>query len=200
MASRQLSPSILTIGGRLGYEDDAQTPNTLVMFHDYEKAPLIMEVRGLPEKTGSHKMDNYKGGAIGIVVECEGGYVLVPSYEEYKAFDKDGQEIKKGKRHSDHFENFINAVRSRNDKELHAPIFGGHLSTALCHTGNISYRLGHKQSPDAIREQIKGNSLSTASFQRMAEHLAANDVDLEKIPATLGVPLRMDQANEQIYR
>jgi predicted dehydrogenase len=197
LGEQQLSPSILTIGGRLGYEDDAQTPNTLVMFHDYEKAPLIMEVRGLPEKTGSSKMDNYKGGTIGIVVECEGGYVLVPSYESYKIIDKDGKEIKKGKGYSDHFENFIQAVRSRNDKELRAPIFGGHLSTGLCHTGNISYRLGHKQSPDAIREQIKGNSLSSASFQRMAEHLAANDIDLEKTPATLGAPLRMDQATSK---
>jgi hypothetical protein len=26
----------------------------------------------------------------------------------------------------------------------------------------------------------------------MAEHLAANDVDLEKTPATLGMPLRMN--------
>jgi predicted dehydrogenase len=190
-----VSPSVLAVGGRLGYEDDAQTPNTLIMFHDYEKAPLIMEVRGLPEKTGSTKMDNYKGGTIGIVVECEGGYVLVPSYNSYEIFDREGQTLKSGKGVTDHFENFIQAVRSRNERELHAPIIEGFLSTALCHTGNISYRLGHTQSPDAIREQIKGDSKASATFQRMSEHLAANDVDLEKTPATLGVPLRMNPAN-----
>ena len=59
------------------------------------RAPLIMEVRGLPEKTGSKKMDNYKGGSIGIVVECEGGYVVVPDYKSAIAHDKDGKEIKR---------------------------------------------------------------------------------------------------------
>ena len=88
-------------------------------------------------------------------------------------------------------------MRSRNERQLNAPILQGHLSTALCHTGNISYRLGHLQSPDAIREQIKGDKEALLTFQRMAEHLAANDVDLEKTPATLGMPLRMNQGNSR---
>ncbi len=192
-----LAPAVLSIGGRLGYEDDGQTPNTLIMFHDYAKAPLVMEVRGLPEKTGSSKMDNYKGGTIGIVVECEGGYVVVPSYNTAVVHDKDGKEIKKFSGATDHFENFIQAVRSRNEHQLNAPILQGHLSTALCHTGNISYRLGRQQAPDAIREQIKGNKEFLSTFQRMAEHLAANDVDLEKTPATFGMPLRMNQGNSK---
>src|SRR6185503_6892759 len=31
----------ISIGGRLGYEDDGDTPNTQVVFHDYATAPLI---------------------------------------------------------------------------------------------------------------------------------------------------------------
>src|SRR5471032_3375886 len=38
----------LSVGGRLGYEDDGETPNTQVVVHDYATAPLIFEVRGLP--------------------------------------------------------------------------------------------------------------------------------------------------------
>jgi hypothetical protein len=146
----------------------------------------------LPEKTGSSKMDAYKGGTIGVVVECEGGYVLVPDYKSAIVYDKDGQEIKKFEGVTNHFENFIQAVRSRNEMQLNAPILQGYLSTALCHSGNISYRLGRDQSPDAIREQIKGDSEALATFQRMCEHLAANDVDLDKTPATLGKPLQMN--------
>jgi predicted dehydrogenase len=197
LGEQTLSPSVLAVGGRLGYEDDGQTPNTLIMFHDYAPAPLIMEVRGLPEKTGSTKMDNFKGGSVGIVIDCEGGYVLVPSYKSAIVHDKDGNVIKKFDGASDHFENFIEAVRSRDAGHLNAPILQGHLSTALCHTGNISYRLGHQQSPDAIREQIKGDKPALETFQRMSEHLAANDVDLEKTPATLGMPLRMNQGNSK---
>jgi predicted dehydrogenase len=147
LGEKTLSPRVLSIGGRLGYEDDAETPNTLIAFHDYEAAPLIMEVRGLPEKAGSKDMDKYKGGRVGIVVECEGGYVLVPDYTQAVVFDKDGKEIKRFKGSVSHFENFIKAVRSRNESDLNAPIREGHLSSALCHTANISYRLGSHAPP-----------------------------------------------------
>src|SRR5436309_2270504 len=53
----ELSPRVLSVGGRLGYIDDGETPNTMVIYHDYPQAPLIFEVRGLPSKTGSTKMD-----------------------------------------------------------------------------------------------------------------------------------------------
>src|ERR1700677_2773075 len=71
-----VSPAVLSIGGRFGYEDDAETPNTLITFHDYVRAPLIMEVRGLPEKAGSTTMGEYKAARGGVVIECEGGNVL----------------------------------------------------------------------------------------------------------------------------
>jgi predicted dehydrogenase len=197
LGENTLSPRVLSIGGRLGYEDDAETPNTLIAFHDYKAAPLIMEVRGLPEKAGSDTMDNYKGGKVGIVVECEGGHVLVPDYKQATVFDKDGKQIKHFEGAANHFENFIKAVRSRSEKDLNAPIRGGHLSTSLCHTANISYRLGSHAPADAIREQIKGDPDALPTFNRMAEHLAANEVDLDKTPVTMGMVLNMNQSNEQ---
>jgi len=192
-----LAPRVMSIGGRLGYEDDAETPNTLIAFHDYLRAPLIMEVRGLPDKAGSEEMSKYKGGGVGIVIECEGGHVLVPDYNSAIAHDKDGKVVKTFKGSKSHFENFIEAVRNRSQNQLNAPILEGHLSTALCHTSNISYRLGSRQSSDAIREQIKGDKEATATFERMADHLAGNDVDLQKTPATLGMALRMNQGNSR---
>jgi predicted dehydrogenase len=204
LGENTLSPRVLSVGGRLGYEDDAETPNTLIAFHDYEKAPLIFEVRGLPEKTGAKNMDKYKGADIGVIIECEGGYVRVPSYKEAFAFDKDGQEIQHFKEEhyneNVHFENFIKAVRSRNESDLNAPIQEGHLSSSLCHTANISYRLGRQTSANAILEQIKGDRDALPTFQRMTEHLAANNVDLEKTPATLGVVLKMNPGKQQFIR
>jgi predicted dehydrogenase len=197
LGEKTVSPRVLSVGGRLGYEDDAETPNTLIAFHDYAAAPLIMEVRGLPEKAGSKTMDKYKGGRVGIVVECEGGHVLVPDYTGATVFDQDGKEIKSFKGSVSHFENFIKAVRSRNESDLNAPIRQGHLSTALCHTANISYRLGSHASADAIRERIKGDPDSLPTFNRMAEHLAANNIDLDKTPATLGMVLKMNPDSEQ---
>jgi len=39
----------MSIGGRFGYDDDGQTPNTQVVYHDYDGPPLVFEVRGLPK-------------------------------------------------------------------------------------------------------------------------------------------------------
>jgi hypothetical protein len=40
-----------------------------------------------------------------------------------------------------HFTNFIDCVRSRKWQDLNADILEGHLSTSLCHLGNIACRL-----------------------------------------------------------
>jgi len=187
-----LSPRVMSVGGRLGYDDDGETPNTQMVVHDYGVLLLIFEVRGLPEKAGTETMDRYKGQSIGQVIECEGGYLAGES-----AFDKEGKLIKKFSGEENHFENFIKAVRSRNVKELNADILEGHLSSALCHTGNISYRIGSERAPEEILEEIKGNPAGVETFERMKAHLLANKVDLEKSQLTLGAFLEMDPETEE---
>jgi len=193
----ELSPRVLSIGGRVGYVDDGETPNTMVIYHDYPDAPLIFEVRGLPTKKGSKEMDKFKGAGIGIVIECEGGHVTVPSYTAATAYDKDGNEIKKFSGAEDHFANFIKAVKSRKKEDLYGDILEGHLSSALCHTGNISLRLGQKAAPGDIRDGIKADKGLEEAFGRMSEHLAANGVEIASEPVTLGVPLKMDPKTER---
>ncbi|MCX6626203.1 MAG: hypothetical protein NTW28_01050 [Candidatus Solibacter sp.] len=48
-----------------------------------------------------------------------------------------------------HMENFLSAVRSRNEKELHDPLSNAVLSASLCHLANISYRAGRKLTLEA---------------------------------------------------
>src|SRR6185295_11729734 len=76
-------------------------------------------------------------------------------------------------------------------------ILEGHLSSALCHTGNISYRLGNQMDPDQVAASIKSNSSALEALERMKEHLAANGVDLKKTKLTLGPVLNMDVQNER---
>ncbi len=45
---------------------------------------------------------------------------------------------------SEHFANFIDAIRSGKDSDLNCDIHDGHLSAALPHLANISYRLGRE--------------------------------------------------------
>ena len=56
-----------------------------------------------------------------------------------------------------HFENFIDCVRSRKSNNLKAPLEDGHLSTTLCHLGNISYRVGRSVTFDGARERFEGD-------------------------------------------
>jgi len=197
LGEQTLSSKVLSIGGRLGYVDDGNTPNTLIVYHHYEAAPLVYEVRGLPSAAGSSKMDDYHGASIGIVTDCEGGRMVIPSYNSAIVHDKDGKELKKFHGGSSHFANFIDAVRSRKYTDLKADILQGHLSSALCHTANISYRLGQPHSPEEIRDAVKSNSELSEMLGRMEEHLGANKVDLQKSPAILGKLLNMNPATER---
>lgn len=204
LGEMSLSPRILSVGGRLGYSDDGNTPNTQVILHDYAAAPLIFEVRGLPKSKAfqdspaswAKNMPDYRGAQIGVIIECEGGWVRIPNYESATVFDSSGKEIQKFNQGGDHYANFIAAVRSRKTSDLHAPILEGHLSSALCHTGNISHRLGERLSNDAIRDQLKDKPGLAESFARMTEHLQLNEVDLNQTALTLGTLLNMDPSTE----
>jgi hypothetical protein len=200
-----LSPRILSVGGRFGYVDDGETPNTQFVVHDYGDALLIFEVRGLParpigpaerDEKGNkprESMDVYRGQSVGHVIECEGGYL-----SGLAVFDNHGKQITTFKeKGDDHFANFIKAVRSRKREDLNADILEGHLSSALCHTGNISHRLGQQVAPEAVREALKSNAAAIETLGRFEEHLARTKVDLQLHKATLGVFLQMDPKTER---
>lgn len=206
LGEQHLSPAVMSLGGRLGYDDDGETPNTQLVYHGYPTAPLIFEVRGLPRNQeeasqgGKYQMDDYKGASIGVVVECEGGHVLVTSsYNSAVARDEKGREIETWKGSSDHFENFIGAVLSRKVSDLNADIWQGHVSSALCHTGNISYRLGAGKKPEAVKEELDGDKLLREATERMFAHLEANGVSLDSAKVNIGPMLRMDPKTEKFY-
>lgn len=185
-----LAPAVFSIGGRFGYIDNANTANTQFVYHDYPDAPLIFEVRGL--NTGA-----YQGKKIGVIIECENGSMVIPSYTEAIVYDQQGKEVKRFEHEEDHFANFIKAVRSRKVSALNADIQEGHLSSALCHTGNLSHRVGYKSSPNEIRESLQENHRALETYQRMAEHLAENKIDIAKERLTLGAFLQMDTTTER---
>lgn len=193
LGEMELSPRIWSVGGRLGYKDDGETANTQVIYHDYETAPLIFEVRGLPSKKGARSRPTYRGGSVAVFIECEKGWAAIRNYGSVQVYDNDDKKIKEFKGGGDHFGNFIDAVRSRNPNDLTAEILEGHLSSALCHTGNISHRLGGDANVSDIRDFVKKDAGGTEAVDRMIDHLAVkNEVDLKATPLTLGPALKMD--------
>ncbi|MBM3334899.1 Gfo/Idh/MocA family oxidoreductase [Candidatus Sumerlaeota bacterium] len=194
---------VISLGGRFGYEDDGETPNTQIIFLDYEPAPIIFEVRGLPknksylqqtwEKRAKETMDSYRDIQIGIVVQCENGYLV-----GNKAYDKQGKLIQEFQpTNNDLMTNFVTAARSRKSSDLQSDILQGHLSAALVHMGNISFRVGRESPSEQIREAVQGEKDLLDAFERLQAHLDANEIDLKKTPVRLGAWLTMDPANER---
>ena len=187
----------LSVGGRVGYEDDGETPNTQVIIHDYATAPLIFEVRGLPAAAGAALMDRYREVSIGNVIDCEHGRLVTCSYFTAQAYDHDGRLLREFKGADRHMGNFIDAVRSRRTGDLFSPVGEGHVSSALCHLGNISHQLCRAATEGGLREKIRGDAPLAEAYGRMTEHLAANQVDLGKTPLILGFPLALEPAAER---
>jgi hypothetical protein len=123
--------------------------------------------------------------------------MVAPSYTQATAFDNDGKQIKQWKGDEDHFENFIRAVRSRKVSDLYADIEEGHLSSALCHLGNISYRLGKAESFDSKKNCFPDNKAASETFGRMEEHLGASGIDLKSADYRLGRTLTLDPKKER---
>ena len=198
LGEMELSPKVWSVGGRLGYEDDGETANTQIIYHEYETAPLIFEVRGLGDVKGSGKRPTYRGGSVAVYIECEKGWAAIRNYGAVQVYDNDDKMIKEFKGGGDHFGNFIQAVRTRNPRDLNAEILEGHLSSALCHTGNISYRVGETAKTNDIKDFVdKKYEAASDAFNRMVEHLVdKNEVDLKATPLTLGPVLTMDTKSE----
>ena len=205
-----ISPRVISIGGRLGYEDAGDTPNTQTVIHDYPDAPLIFETRGLPSarkfqvaedpKDWNRNMDNYRGSKIGVIVQCENGYVVIPTYSSAKAFDNDGNELESWEGGGDHYANFLEAAAANDQSKLNGPVLEGHISSALCHTGGVSHQLGKNASLEEINAAMENESDQFKdSLKRMVDHLTANEVDVNAgASITLGADLKFDTTTEQV--
>lgn len=188
----------ISIGGRFGYDDDGQTPNTQIAFFDYQPVPVIYEIRGLPRSRNHRAMDAYRWVRFGMVIECEqgyfaggrgGGWAYTPDRRKIKQFPGDSGQ--------GHQANFIRAMRSRKVEDLRSDILEGHVSATLCHLANISHRLGQTKPVEQIKEIISGNKVLAESFERLRSHLEANQIDLGKTPLTIGPMLTFDAEKEK---
>ncbi|XZE36280.1 Gfo/Idh/MocA family protein [Pirellulaceae bacterium SH501] len=188
----KLCDKTFSLGGRFGYEDAGETANTQLVIHDYGDKQLAFEVRGL-------KTNDYKGVNVGIIVEGTKGYLVMTSYQSGTAFDLDGKPIKtfEGGNDSYHYKNFEEAVRKRDHKVLNADVEEGHLSSALCHLGNISLLLGEKlDKKDAVDRvnKVAGPSKVAEAWNRTVEHLKENSV--ETFQVDVGPQLKFDPISE----
>jgi predicted dehydrogenase len=185
LGQKTLPKRVMSLGGRFLFDDNGETPNTQLALFQYDPGPLVIfELRNLPSDKGP------------TLVGSKGVYERGPANLPGPAGEFRGTGEFSG--HKGHLFNFISAVRSRNVDDLRADVLEGHLSTALVHTANISYRLGTEHSVDEVREAVKDRgSEAVDSFGRVQEHLVANGVDFSKSKVVVGPWLEMDAVSER---
>ncbi|HRJ19441.1 MAG TPA: Gfo/Idh/MocA family oxidoreductase [Bryobacteraceae bacterium] len=132
---KTLPVRVHSTGGRVGMNDQGQTPNSQNVTWIYADGAVINgQLRGL--YTNEPMRWDFFGTKGHLQLQADGRHVLTlgrnkaPEPEpEYPA-------------NIDHMQNFVEAVRSRDANHIHAEIEQTFLSTALCHLGNIAYRTG----------------------------------------------------------
>ncbi len=143
---KKLPTAVRSTGGRFGYKDQAETPNTQnVTWMFADGSSIVGQLRGLYTQ---EPMSWDFFGTKGHLHMKQNGEFLIKLGR-----NKQLEPPVESPANIDHFANFADAVRARDPKLLHAEIEETYLSTALCHLGNISHRLGRelKFNPDTVR-------------------------------------------------
>lgn len=149
MGIEGMPAAISCAGGKLFFDDDQQWPDTMSVNYEYPGQIVQYEMR-LWSRPKLH------GATEGAVIYGENGWMLVTN-ETWKVFDPADKLVKQGGNSANlsqkiHVRNFLDAMKSRDRASLKQEIYSGHVSSAMCHAGNIAWRVGERLRFDAKTE------------------------------------------------
>ncbi len=169
------------IGGHFMFDDDQETPNTMTASFEFneggKKKMLVFEVRhwiSNPEADIQDIADPMAGPAagtrttVGNIVYGSKGYLSTarPGFKIWLGKEQQPGPTPSRPRGSDNWAHFIQAVRSRKQSDLNAPIEEAAPSVILIHLANISYRLGRTLHFDPDTLTCKNDTEANAMFTR----------------------------------
>jgi predicted dehydrogenase len=165
---------VSAIGGHVMFDDDQETPNVLSVSCEFDEKG----VRKLLEFDVRHWITNHEAGmggggkspnTVGTIFYGPKGYVAIwdEDHGRYESFlGKEQEPGPSGQSIGNNWQNFIDAVRSRRESDLNAPITEGAISTMILHLANISYRVGRTVYFDEATYSCTGDEEANAMFQR----------------------------------
>ena len=158
--NRGLPVRIMSQGGRYGWDDDGETPNTQATSFTYEDGSMLtFEVRNL----GSFE-EGDGGDCTNSFFGTEGYYVRRKGFFDYK-HNPIPVEAEKPEG-LDKWQRFVKAVRSRDNADNPADMDKAHVSCALCCLGNVAYRLGRSLNFDPATETFGDDAEANAHLKR----------------------------------
>jgi len=160
---------IRSIGGMFAYDCAQETPNTQTSIYEYADGTILeFGTRGLfTNGEDDVRIGNLFYGSEGWMHLSSGAWKTYfgrnnepgPSSETIGEYEEDPM-IPIGDHESgkiNHYTNLIDAIRGGSYLNLACDIEAGHLSTALPHLANISYRLGRDLTFDGRKEKFVGD-------------------------------------------
>jgi predicted dehydrogenase len=158
--NRGLPVKVASTGGRYGWDDAGETPNTQATQFTYADGSMMtFEVRNLgsfQEADSGDCSDSFFGS--------DGYYVRRKGFFDYKHKPIEVTEPKPET--VDMFQNFFDVVRSRKLEDLYAPVEAGDVSCAHCHIGNIAYRVGRSLEFDPATNKFVNAADADALLKR----------------------------------
>jgi predicted dehydrogenase len=146
-------------GGRYHFDDDQETPDTAVAQYDFGKVGITWEGSSChPRAHEHHDFVTFYG---------DGGALAITSGSGYRIYDLKGKETEKGSGEGGdriHMNNFLEAIRG--NAKLNSEIAEGHISTQLCHLGNIAYRNGRNLQIDPKTGNIENDKEAAKLWKR----------------------------------
>ncbi len=142
-----LGDSVLTYGGRYGPPDSGETPNTSVTIHRFGDTWVVQEILGLPTEP-------HLGVSNGIIFYGTEGNI---TYHKGSAAitGQDGEVLKRFPGSQlNHIKGFVDAVKGNDPDLITGTVEEGHVSSALCHLGNISYLVGDDASDAEVTSAV----------------------------------------------
>jgi predicted dehydrogenase len=157
-----LPSKITAMGGKFLWDDDKETPETLSSTYLYPAENKIIEFEVRPWCTNQEA-----GVGVGNIFYGSEGYMLVKGYDTYEVYLGEKREPGPARKAGgNHYANFIKAVRSRKTSDQNGPVETAHLSSALAHLGNISFRLGRQLEFDPATERFVSDERANSMLSR----------------------------------
>jgi len=160
---KRMPVKVTSSGGRFGYKDQAQTPNTQNVTWTYEDGSMMVgQLRGL--YTAEPMSWDFFGTKGHMHIMADGKFTITLGRNK-----KPEPEVESPKDLS-HFAGFAEAIRTRDRKHLLSEVEETHLSTSHCHLGNIAYRLNRELKFDPKTMKFVGddeaNQLVTRVYRK----------------------------------
>ncbi|GIU50756.1 Gfo/Idh/MocA family protein [Shewanella sp. KT0246] len=166
---------VFSCGGRYGPSDAGETPNNMLTVHKFGKTWVLQDILGLAPKAfkGMENAVIFYGTKGKIVYKSGYAAICDDNYKEVERFE--GKQL-------NHYYNFLEAVRAKDQKVARGPLEQGLLSGDLCHLGNISYRIGEMTDFASVKEELVNINAPQFVSQRLdalMENLIENQVKQE---------------------